>query len=382
MSTEKDTNEDNYHAKFSLHGVSCAACTSTIENLLTNTTGITSVNVSLLPFPTAELDYNNLIVQPPAIIESIEEIGFDAELIDSIQKCDDGIRMRTVRIEVEYNVMKVMEYLNSHEAVDLVEDISKKSKSGVLSVRYRNDICGIRDIVEGISSNNMEEEKKEEEVPFGYIRVTTSTNYQTELEYAEVQRQAEIKEWRNGFIFSAIFAIPIFIIAMIFMKIPGPIKDFLHSIAIANINWEELLSWIMATPVQFISGYRFYYDSYYQLKTLHLGMSFLIALGTSAAYFYSVFVVIYNAKTDIHPRLMVAFETSALLICFVLLGKYLLAKAKARTSKALSKLCSLTPEEATLVGTADQGLSIHDCIERKIPSSLIQNNDVLFVRPG
>ena len=64
-------------------------------------------------------------------------------------------------------------------------------------------------------------------------------------------------------------------------------------------------------------------------------MSFLIEMGTSAAYFYLVFVVVYNAVWNVEDRLMQAFETSALLITFVILGKYLEAKAKAHTSKAI-----------------------------------------------
>ena len=116
------------------------------------------------------------------------------------------------------------------------------------------------------------------------------------------------------------------------------------------------MAWVLATPVQFYSGSRFYREAYYSVKSRHLGMGFLIASGTTAAYFYSVFVVIYNATRDAAAggggrRLMQAFETSALLIMFVLLGKYLECKVKVSTGTALSKLSQLTPETATLIGT-------------------------------
>merc|ERR1712232_415896 len=187
-----------YHAKLSLDGVSCAACTSTISTLLQNSIkGIntTTVQVSLLPFPTAEFDYDSSIVTPLVIAERVEEIGFGAELIDNSKKGDtsnnnNGIRMRTVRVDIEYNLIKAIEYFSNHEAVDFVEDITtsktKKSKismnnndgssnsnnnnannnGGILSIRYRDDMCGIRTLIEGLQSSSEttheEEEKKED----------------------------------------------------------------------------------------------------------------------------------------------------------------------------------------------------------------------------
>ena len=126
---------------------------------------------------------------------------------------------------------------------------------------------------------------------------------------------------------------------------------------------EDFVTWVLTTPVQFYSGRRFYRDAYYGVRGGKLGMSFFIAVGTSAAYFYSVFVVIYNANlgnindhageddgdgsdddgshVECVNRLMNTFETSALLITFVILGKYLECRANSATSKALSKLSHL-----------------------------------------
>ena len=112
-----------------------------------------------------------------------------------------------------------------------------------------------------------------------------------------------------------------------------------------SITWEELLTWMLATPVQFGSGARFYRESYYALRTGHWGMGLLICVGTSAAYLYSVLAIAINAvyattttseQQQGEERLANAFETSALLILFVLLGKYLEHKAKGRTSLASS----------------------------------------------
>ena len=174
---------------------------------------------------------------------------------------------------------------------------------------------------------------------------------------------------------------PVFLITMVFKFIPG-VNHVFKDIAFLNITYEEVFTWILATPVQFISGARFYRDAYYSIKTRHLGMGFLIAMGTSAAYFYSIFVVIFNALTSPEERLHQFFETSSLLITFVILGKYLEAKAKAHTSKAIANLAQLTPDEAVLCGTVTELGEQVFFAERAIPLSLLQIGDILACRPG
>lgn len=113
-------------------------------------------------------------------------------------------------------------------------------------------------------------------------------------------------------------------------------------------------------------------------------MSFLIATGTTAAYFYSVSAVLYNAMNvnSGRPRLMASFESSSLLISFVLMGKFLEAKAKSRTSKAVSALAEMAPDSAMLIGTLDAGGKETTVTERIIPLALLQRGDILFIRPG
>ena len=121
------------------------------------------------------------------------------------------------------------------------------------------------------------------------------------------------------------------------------------------------------------------------IKSGKLGMSFLIAMGTTAAYFYSVSAVLYNAVNlgSGRPRLMQSFESSSSLISFVLLGKYLEANAKSRTSKAVSALAEMAPDSATLIGTIDSTSGKATTVtERIIPLTLLQRGDILLVRPG
>jgi Cu+-exporting ATPase len=124
----------------------------------------------------------------------------------------------------------------------------------------------------------------------------------------------------------------------------------------------------IATPVQFVIGFRFYKKGFLTLKALSPGMDFLVALGTSAAYFFSV----YNAFiTKDHDHLY--FESSAILITLVLFGKYLEARAKSSTTDAVRKLMSLTPSTARVMRNGS---------EIEIPAKDLVIGDSIIVRPG
>jgi len=171
------------------------------------------------------------------------------------------------------------------------------------------------------------------------------------------------------------------LIAAIFKYIPST-SGFVEGPIFLNVTFEEFTTWVLSTPVQFYYGARFYRESYYSLRSTHLGMAFLIALGTSVAYFYSVFVVFYNSITHPASELSVFFDTSALLITFVLLGKFLEHNAKAQTSKAIANLAGLAPVTATLCGTVNEHSQHEYFAERTVPVTLLQTDDIVIVRPG
>jgi len=111
---------------------------------------------------------------------------------------------------------------------------------------------------------------------------------------------------------------------------------------------KDMIKWALGTIIQFFIGKRFYIAAYRALKHGSTNMDVLIVLGTSASYFYSVWAVLYGASTGfLSPTY---FETGAMIISFVLLGKYLEAVAKGRTSDAIKKLVELAPSTAILLG--------------------------------
>lgn len=119
----------------------------------------------------------------------------------------------------------------------------------------------------------------------------------------------------------------------------------------------DWLKWALVTLVQFYIGKRFYIGAARALRNRSTNMDVLVALGTSASYFYSVYALLYGAVTGYWSPTY--FETSAMLITFVLLGKYLESLAKGKTSNAIRKLVELTPATATLL-IMDKGLWFYD----------------------
>jgi len=166
---------------------------------------------------------------------------------------------------------------------------------------------------------------------------------------------------KTRLIVSIILSIPLMLamISMIF-NIHAPL---LHN------PWFQL---IFTTPIQFIIGWKFYKTAYYSLKAKSPGMDVLVALGTSSAFFFSVYNGFFrNYPAGQHPELY--FEASGILITLILLGKYLEARAKGKTSEAIQKLLELQPKTARVIRNGET---------EDIPIELVEINDRIIVRPG
>ncbi|MBN1160809.1 MAG: copper-translocating P-type ATPase, partial [Dehalococcoidales bacterium] len=167
----------------------------------------------------------------------------------------------------------------------------------------------------------------------------------------------EIKRVRNNLILAA--GLGVIIMAIMFSP---------------HFTGMEYIVWALATPVQFWAGLRFYKGAWGALKHRTADMNTLIAVGTSAAYFYSVMAVLFPSLLTVGgaaPNLY--FDTSAMIIAFILLGRFLEARAKGQTSAAIKKLIGLQPKNA---------LVIRDGKEQEIPVEEVQVGDLVLVRPG
>ncbi len=172
------------------------------------------------------------------------------------------------------------------------------------------------------------------------------------IKLEEKEKKRELARLKFKVALSAIFAIPAFILGMFFMSNPIPFQDY--------------IMWLLATPIQFYIGWQFYIGSWTALKNKSANMDSLIALGTSAAYFYSVYVVLSGNGHQY-------FEASAVLITLVIFGKYLEAVAKGKTSEAISKLMKLGAKTATVIRKGK---------EQKIPIDDVVKGDIVIVKPG
>jgi len=181
-----------------------------------------------------------------------------------------------------------------------------------------------------------------------------------EAEDAEAQaRENEINEQRRLLIIGLIFTVPLFIFSML--------RDFDVLGMWAHAEWVHYAMWAMATPVQFYVGWQYYVGAYKALRNMSANMDVLIAMGSSAAYFYSIPV----ALGWLHGH--VYFETAAVIITLIKLGKFLEARAKGRTSEAIKKLMGLRAKTARV---------IRDNVEAEVLIDDVRVGDVVLVRPG
>jgi Cu+-exporting ATPase len=199
------------------------------------------------------------------------------------------------------------------------------------------------------------------------IKVVDNLGYKAELadevskDKEKEQREKEIKRLRLELIISVVLSAPL-LFAMILMLVNMDIPIF-HN---------PYFQLMIATPIQFIIGFRFYRNAYYALRAKSANMDVLIAMGTSAAYFFSI----YNAFFAPHDEGMMKelyFEAAAVIITLILLGKYLEAVAKGKTSDAIKKLMGLQAKTARV---------IRDGEELDILIEDVEVGEIIVVRPG
>ena len=173
-------------------------------------------------------------------------------------------------------------------------------------------------------------------------------------------RDKDVRQHIRKFAVGAMFAVPLFVLSM--GRDMGFFGHWSHE---PVMNWFFLL---LATPVQFYTGWDYYVNGWKSLKNRSANMDVLVAMGSSAAYFYSAAVLLFP---DLGGH--VYFETSAVIITLIKLGKLLETKAKRNTGRSIRKLIALRPKTASLIKNG---------VEQEIPISKVMEGDVLVVRPG
>ncbi len=320
-------NKKTEKASIPVTGMTCANCAITIEKGLAETPGVEKATVSFAS-EKAAVEYDPSKVDFKKLKDTISGLGYGIATKKSIFPVG-GMTCAAC-------VNRVEEALSGVPGV-ISANVNLGSEKATVEYTGEVSFADLRKAVEDA----------------GY---TLGAEAET-LEDVAVASQRELKGVRNRFIFAAVLAALI----MLLMWLP-------------MVHWMHYLLWALATPVQFWAGWRFYKGAWGALKHKTADMNTLVAVGTSAAYFYSMTAVLFPSLfTATGVEMGLYFDTSAMIIALILLGRFLEARARGQTSEAIKKLIGLNPRTATV---------IRDGSEMEISVDDVLVGDLILVRPG
>ncbi|EJD34611.1 heavy metal translocatin [Auricularia subglabra TFB-10046 SS5] len=343
-------------SEFRVEGMTCGACVESIESMLRGQEGIHSIRVALLA-ERAVIEYDPEVWNNEKLINEVSDIGFDATLIPPAR--DDEVMLRIYGMTCSACTNSVESALRELPGVT---DVAVNLLAGTCRVAFDRAFVGPRDLVERVSDA-------------GFDAMLDDQDNATQLR--SLTRTKEIHEWRNRFWRSLAFAIPVFLVSMVFPHVHA-LHDPLHHRICNGILVKDFIALCLTIPVQFWLAQRFYRNAWKALRHGGATMDVLVVFGTTAAFTYSVVAMLFAAFDSSpmnHPN--VFFDTSTMLIMFVSLGRYLENLAKGKTSAALTDLMALTPSMATIYTDAPECTK-----EKRVAVELVQVGDIVKLVPG
>ncbi|MBT2654507.1 copper-translocating P-type ATPase [Bacillus sp. ISL-18] len=318
-----------------ISGMTCAACAVRIEKGLKRLEGVEEANVNLA-LERSNVKYNPDKINIEDIEKKIKDLGYD--VVNEKTEFDiTGMTCAACATRIEKGLTKLNGVLKANVNLALEK----------ATVEYNSAVLNQSEII-----------KKVETLGYG-------AQIKEDAKETSDHRQKEIERQTRKFIFSAILSFPL-LWAMVghfsftsFIWVP---KMFMNP-------WVQLA---LATPVQFFIGKQFYVGAYKALKNKSANMDVLVALGTSAAYFYSLYLSLMsiggmNHSVDLY------YETSSILITLIILGKLFEARAKGRSSEAIKKLMGLQAKTAIVE---------REGVEQEIPIEEVIAGDIVRIKPG
>ena len=320
-------------------GMTCANCVAAVER---NTKKVDGVADAVVNFASEKvlITYDPALATPQAMIERIQRAGYDVP---------------TANLELPISGMTCANCANT-----IQRRLNKTDGVLEASVNYANEKAVIRYVPGAVTRSELVAAVRKA----GYDVIEAADD--ADLEDAEAAaRDAEIRHQTRRFVVGLLFTLPLFLFSM--SRDLGLIGHWAHA------TWVNWLFLVLATPVQFYVGWDYYVGAYKSLRNGSANMDVLVAMGSSVAYFYSIAVLIALTFGSTVLGEHVYFETSAMIITLIVLGKLLEARAKGRTSEAIKKLMGLRAKTARVVR--------QDALV-DIPIEEVVRGDIVVVRPG
>ncbi len=312
-------------------GMTCANCVATIERNLKKLEGVEVATVNLSS-ERATVEFDPGRVGLDGVIGRIQKAGYDIAtgeadlLIRRMSDDNDARRLEKTLSQVEGVLGVNVSFTSERARVNYIPTVVSQAE-----LRKAVSAAGFETVETGGTAEDAERKA----------------------------RQAEIAQQRHFLTVGLIFTVPLFLFSM------GRDLGLLPHWTMET--WGNWLMFVLATPVQFYVGWQYYVGAYKALRNRSANMDVLIAMGSSAAYFYSIPIVLGLLPGHVY------FETAAVIITLIKLGKYLEASAKGRTSDAIKKLMGLRAKTARL---------FRDGEEMEVPVDEVRVGDVVLVRPG
>jgi len=328
----------NKQVTLQITGMTCAACANRIEKGLNKVEGVTSANV-------------NFALEKASLTYDPSKVGLD-NLEASIKKLGYGTAKEVVDFKLEGMTCAAC-------ANRIEKGLNKLPGVTNATVNFAMETAHVEYSRGEITVTDMQDKVKQ----LGYKAITKQEN-----ENAGDHREKEVRNHKRKLLISAILSFPL----LWSMVAHFSFTSWIYMPEILMNPWLQL---VLATPVQFYVGRQFYVGAYKALRNGSANMDVLVSLGTSAAYFYSLYLTIvwFLDGADAHHGPSLYYETSAILITLVIMGKLFESLAKGRTSEAIKSLMGLQAKTA---------LVVRDGQEMSIPVEEVLTGDIVLVKPG
>ncbi len=337
-------------AEYPVHGMTCAACVRRVENTVSKLPGVRSVSVNLAT-ETMVVEWDPEIIQPDRIAAAVDEAGYSL----GQPRGSDAVELAIKGMTCAACVQRVE---NAITALDGVTQAHVNLASETAQVRLAPEKVNLEQIIQAVR-----------DAGYDAFVLHEDRESMTATQHQEMQKRLALM--RTRLLWAAGFAVPLFIVSMgemVGLPMPALLSPHHHPLNFA------LVQFLLTLPVLW-AGRDFYLRGVPNLLKRAPNMDSLIAVGTGAAFVYSTWnlVEISLGHEPMARAMDLYFESAAVIITLVMLGKYLETRSKARTSDAIRQLMALAPKTATRV---------RDGRREIIALEQIRPGDVLLVTPG